>query len=413
MCPLGLTQLNPVDLTDVQSSEYHRLLGYSKDHRLEGEEAILASWAPIWYQQSGQPFHYSRKIKLASHSIQGDQIHLSTGHVLTSKVLAERFSQNDVHEIIVFGVSAGEKLSLQAEQFWVDDKPDKAYFLDKYGSAVTERMTWSLCLRWSQEAQDQNMALLPHYCPGYSDWDLGDQKILLERLAENQVRPLELSLTESGMLHPNKSQLGIFGLTRCLKNVVSFQDYVPCQQCTLNDCDYRREPCQDYSITLQANLLGKRDEPPTTTSRPTYAFPEKALQRWSKELLTIEQNGDDPIRARFVYEGSTCNNMGEPFRFVYHVKLSSQIKGYHILEKFCHPLENDNHYQNMCAFRKNGEALLVKIKYHQPLLGQPLAETLNWEPDVLPAGCQCSQSFQDHKWKIVLQTLHYRLHQPQ
>ena len=166
-------------------------------------------------------------------------------------------------------------------------------------------------------------------------------------------------------------------------------------------------------MTLRTEPEAKITRPTELLPIPTYAFSDKALKRWATNLLTIDRYDDGNIKAKFLWEGSTCGNMGQPLWFVYNIKLSSQINGYHILEKNCHPLEHDSNYQKMCAFRKNGETLLEKIKYHQPLLGQPLAAAINWNPDVLPAGCQCSRPLQDHKWKIVLQTLHYRLHQPQ
>ena len=44
------------------------------------------------------------------------------------------------------------------------------------------------------------------------------------------------------------------------------------------------------------------------------------------------------------------------------------------------------------------------------LTGQTLGQALAWNPVVEPAGCLCRQPARDHKWKIALQTMHYKLH---
>ena len=54
--------------------------------------------------------------------------------------------------------------------------------------------------------------------------------------------PFELSVLESGMLRPKKSQLAVFGLTRQVHRVRRLTDLVPCQSCSLARCHYRRAP---------------------------------------------------------------------------------------------------------------------------------------------------------------------------
>ena len=52
---------------------------------------------------------------------------------------------------------------------------------------------------------------------------------------------------------------------------------------------------------------------------------------------------------------------------------------------------------------------MEKISQPPALPGNRLDKVLEWEPPASPAGCLCSQSSRDHKWRIVLQTLHYSL----
>jgi hypothetical protein len=63
----------------------------------------------------------------------------------------------------------------------------------------------------------------------------------------------------------------------------------------------------------------------------------------------------------------------------------------------------------MCSYLQDAEAILEKIRVPPALHDSSLAKVLEWSPQASPAGCLCAQSSRDHKWRIVLQTLHYSL----
>ena len=65
------------------------------------------------------------------------------------------------------------------------------------------------------------MAVLPHYSPGYPEWDIAEQPRLLEliRRARAARCPAAVEVLESGMLRPKKSLLAVFGLTRHIDRV--------------------------------------------------------------------------------------------------------------------------------------------------------------------------------------------------
>jgi hypothetical protein len=92
------------------------------------------------------------------------------------------------------------------------------------------------------------MAALPHYSPGYSGWDMADQPKLWELIRQMKDRdfPGELQVMDTGMLRPKKSLLALFGLTRHLDKVRAFAKLVPCENCSLPGCQYRRAPCQHF-----------------------------------------------------------------------------------------------------------------------------------------------------------------------
>ena len=55
-----LTETNPP--VDVQKSEYQRLLGYPKNHTLEGRARELADEARKWFSENGRPWIQAREI---------------------------------------------------------------------------------------------------------------------------------------------------------------------------------------------------------------------------------------------------------------------------------------------------------------------------------------------------------------
>jgi hypothetical protein len=55
--------------------------------------------------------------------------------------------------------------------------------------------------------------------------------------------------------------------------------------------------------------------------------------------------------------------------------------------------------------------LLAAIGGEKPMLGQPLESVLAWPRPANQAGCYCDAASREHKWGLVLETIHYALHQ--
>ena len=143
----------------------------------------------------------------------------------------------------------------------------------------------------------------------------------------------------------------------------------------------------------------------------TYAVNGKALRRWAEERLTLEDHADGTVDAMFLYEGTTCKNMGRAIKFHYKVKLGPREGGYVILEEKCGPAPGDEGYTFMCRYMSNAEHLMVAIDHEKPLLGKPLNEVLAWQRPTVAATCYCEPGARKHKWGLVLETIHYALAQ--
>jgi hypothetical protein len=63
----------------------------------------------------------------------------------------------------------------------------------------------------------------------------------------------------------------------------------------------------------------------------------------------------------------------------------------------------------MCEFLDNSERLMTAIDRERPLIGQPLNNVLTWDSPTTGAGCYCELSDRMHKWRLVLETIHYAL----
>jgi hypothetical protein len=61
----------------------------------------------------------------------------------------------------------------------------------------------------------------------------------------------------------------------------------------------------------------------------------------------------------------------------------------------------------MCRF--DGGSLLTAIDDEKPLLGQALDDVLLWSRPDCAAGCYCEPAGREHKWGLVLETIHYAL----
>ena len=63
--------------------------------------------------------------------------------------------------------------------------------------------------------------------------------------------------------------------------------------------------------------------------------------------------------------------------------------------------------RHMCKFA--GGELLRVIEDEKPLAGRPLDEVIAWRRPTSPAGCYCEPTSREHKWGLVLETIHYAL----
>jgi len=366
-----------IELTDtfpdvnVQPAEYARLLGYPRGWVMEGRPLELAEWARAWYRKHGRAWVWARQVD-----------GLEWTGSFTSRRLVKTLRDADAHSVAMVAVSAGSEVVEESQKLWREEKPDEYFFLEIFGSAVVEHLVTATGARLCAWAEQNEMAVLPHYSPGYGDWDVAEQRRLLELMSP----PFPLGVFESGMLRPKKSMLAVFGLTRHTPRLRRLSELVPCQTCSFGPCQYRRAPFGPTPVTYTVNV--------------------KALRRWSAERLSLERR-DGLIHARFRYEGTTCTNMGRALAFDYGVVMGPRELGYPILEQQCTPAPGDTGHTCMCKYAE----AMPEIAREKPLAGRPLSDVLSFERPQIAPGCYCDASSRQHKWGLVLETIHYALSQ--
>jgi hypothetical protein len=413
---LELIDTNP-DI-DVQESEFKRLLGYPNGYELDGRSRELADWARQWYGEHGRPWTYVRE----ANGLSTNDGHVRIdGAVFSSKRLHSQMAYAIADNAVLVAVSAGKQCEEKAQQLWQEEKPDEYFFLEIYGSAVTEHLIATASFRVCEWADQHKMAALPHYSPGYSGWDISDQKRIFDLIQQKRSFefPEEIQVLDTGMLQPKKSLLAVFGITSHLDKVRRPTELIPCENCCLLSCQYRRVPYKHYLPQIEdVRRLqdGTNRDRETTVKRKAvldshakYSTNVRALQKWSQERLELKIMNDRSVEARFRYEGTTCTNLGRPLEFEYHVKLSPSEDDYRIVDASCAPAFGDTGHIFMCEYLNNPEALMASIAREKPLLGRPLNDVLTWKRQQNPSGCYCAQDSREHKWGLVLEVLHHAL----
>lgn len=416
---LELFETNPP--LNVQEAEYQRLLGFPKNHVMSGRARELADAARQWFSENGRPWLYAGQwdaLELAGNTVRAG------GTEFSSRQLRDQFAEAQADKAVLVAVSAGRECEEHARRLWRESKPDEYFFMEMFGSAVVEHLVTVANGKICAWADENDSAVLPHYSPGYSGWDVSDQIKLWDLIRQTGAPHFNgrLEVLETGMLRPKKSLLAIFGVTRNLEKARGLAKLVPCENCSLPNCQYRRAPylhappqIEDVRALLSSALDGfeGRNNISVLNSKAKYTINSRALEKWSKERLQLAFASDASVEAKFHYEGTTCSNTGRALEFDYHVKLAPREENYQVLEMNCAPAPGDTGNQFQCEYLNNAESLMQSIAGEKPLLGRPLNEVLNWKRGYDPSGCFCDLTRREHKWGLVLEVIHFALVQRQ
>ncbi len=149
--------------------------------------------------------------------------------------------------------------------------------------------------------------------------------------------------------------------------------------------------------------------PSAAAPAPAYSFTPRVLERWARSNLQLTPRADGGHDAVFRFHGSTCGNI--EFDLIYHATVGSAAEGHPLRTLHCEPAPHGDGHTRMCCWRENAEKVRDWMQRETPLLGQPLADALSWNPQKSASGCLCHVDGRRHKWNAVFQTLHFALAQ--
>ncbi|HYC70249.1 MAG TPA: hypothetical protein VEB66_03520 [Opitutaceae bacterium] len=379
----------------VAEAEYHRLLGWPRGHAPGERARELADWARRWYAEHGRPWVHRREATL---EITDTGLSIE-GTPFTSGQLRAHLAGAGADRVALFAVSAGPECEREARSLWEAGRPDEYFFLEMYGSAVTEHLVAAVNGRLCAEAAAGGRRAVAHYSPGYTGWDVAEQNKLFALVARgwgSEAPPLEV--LPSGMLRPKKSLLAVVGLTT--REVVPAAPNVPCEACAFSPCQYRRAAYRHDPAASAGS---------TATAGSGYSVNARALRKWSAERVRFEPRPDGSLDATFRFDGTTCSNLGHPLAFEYRVRLAPAREGRRILAADCAPAEGDTGHRQMCAWLSDADALQNALAHEKPLLGRPLDDVLQWRRAAAPSGCHCAPESRSHKWGLALEAIHFAL----
>jgi hypothetical protein len=234
-----LFETNPP--VNVEESEYQRLLGYPENHVLDARPRELADWARQWFSKNGKPWFYARQLDTLE--LKDGKLRIA-GTEFSSRKLRDQFVEAQADSVLLVAVSAGKECEEKARQLWQEAKPDEYFFMEMFGSAVVEHLVAVASGRICGWADANKMAALPHYSPGHSGWDVSDQVKLWDLIRQGGTHHFDgkLDVMDTGMLRPKKSLLAVLGITHNLEKARKLARLIPCENCSLPGCDYRRGP---------------------------------------------------------------------------------------------------------------------------------------------------------------------------
>jgi hypothetical protein len=132
-------------------------------------------------------------------------------------------------------VTIGSRLEEIVEEKKNEGDLSRAIIFDTYGSAAAEACADAAESIISREAEAMGLKCSKRFSPGYSGWDVAEQKWILPAL---ESEALGVSLTEGCMMVPRKSIT--FAVT-IGQDPVEMRKASACDVCGLSDCGYRHD----------------------------------------------------------------------------------------------------------------------------------------------------------------------------
>lgn len=209
--------------------ETKRYLGYQKSEVTTAVAELIAD-ALREVQAVAKPRFCCRRF-----SLEVSDTEVLFGSFRTSSV-ALAGNLRDCREILVLACTLGTGIDLLIRRYSSGDMA-RVVVLQAASAAVLEAYLDEYNEELKTEYAQSQKHLRPRFSPGYGDFDLDSQGMIL-KLVE-AAKTIGLTLTDGGMLCPTKSVTAVIGISdeelEC--------ERTGCMNCAKTDCTYRKDGC--------------------------------------------------------------------------------------------------------------------------------------------------------------------------
>lgn len=113
-------------------------------------------------------------------------------------------------------------------------KISKAVAIQAAAAAMIEARLNESCITWRNQYEEKGFYLRPRYSPGYGDFPLSCQRMILDGLEAG--KRIGISLTDGGLMVPTKSVTAVIGVSRTYEPCL----VEGCEACGNKVCAFRR-----------------------------------------------------------------------------------------------------------------------------------------------------------------------------
>lgn len=219
---------------DIDKDTVLRYQGYSRKRVNEPNQHILQ----ITEEEINRGYNLFkpqgiyRLLKINSF-LSEEEIKLDGSHIF-------RFSKSIIKQLkgatylLVGVVTIGSSLEEKISELFSQGEYPRALALDAVGTVAAEDFSRKVRSLACQEAIEQGFKTSRHFSPGYSGWNISQQKIIFEIIPADDIGVI---LTKGYMMLPQKSLSWVIGVGKKIDK--SFSNDNDCKNCQFRSCKYR------------------------------------------------------------------------------------------------------------------------------------------------------------------------------
>lgn len=212
---------------DTRTKEAIRYLGYG-NHAVDGQTLALLESSLEELDRVAEKRIIYRIFDV--HVLENDQLEIGKLHI-SSRNLSKNL--RGCKEAILLGATLGVGVDQLMRRYSLTNMP-RVVVLQAAAAAMLEEYLNQWQTEKAAELEARSLYLRPRFSPGYGDFDISNQKMIL-RMLEADKR-IGLTLTGGGMLNPTKSVTAVAGISEEKKRCPVHG----CEECGKVDCAYRR-----------------------------------------------------------------------------------------------------------------------------------------------------------------------------